>query len=118
SSLREETTPATPAPAAGAGVSGQPAPRLSPLGDLSIFRKITQDTLDRLNAGDQSGATARIGDLEPEWDNAEARLKPKDKATWTKIDSKIDTALRELRATSPKPDSEKAALTALLTTLG
>ncbi|WP_322763099.1 hypothetical protein [Frankia sp. Cr2] len=90
----------------------------SPLGDLSKFRKITQDTLDLLNADNQSGATARIADLETEWDKAEARLKPKDKATWTKIDGKIDTVLRALRATSPNTNGERTALTALLTTLG
>ncbi|WP_239375295.1 hypothetical protein [Frankia sp. Cj5] len=90
----------------------------SPLGDLSKFRKITQDTLDLLNAGNQSGATARITDLETEWDKGEARLKPKDKATWTKIDGKIDTVLRALRATSPNADGERTALTALLTALG
>jgi hypothetical protein len=37
---------------------------------------------------------------------------------WTKIDDKIDTALRELRATSPNPTSEKAALNELLGALG
>ena len=79
---------------------------------------ITQDTLDRLDSGDQSGATARVDDLEVGWDNAEARLKPKNKAAWTGIDGKIDTVLRELRATSPNPASEKAALTALLAALG
>jgi uncharacterized membrane-anchored protein len=102
----DQPTPAAP--------GAQPAAAPSPLGDLSAFRTITQDTLRLLTAGDQSGATTRVDDLETEWDNAEARLKPKDKAAWTAIDSKIDTVLRELRATSPKPASEKAALTALL----
>jgi uncharacterized membrane-anchored protein len=96
----------------------QPAAAPSPLGDLSTFRTITQDTLRLLNAGDQSGATTRIGDLETEWDNAEARLRPRDRAAWTAIDSKIDTVLRELRATSPQPAGEKAALTDLLGALG
>ncbi|HZC90192.1 MAG TPA: hypothetical protein VE400_05900 [Mycobacterium sp.] len=95
----------------------QAAP-VSPLGDLSPFRKITQDTLGLLNAGNQSGATTRVDDLEAEWDNAEARLKPKDKTAWATIGAKIDTVLRDLRATSPKPNSEKAALTNLLTALG
>jgi uncharacterized membrane-anchored protein len=104
--------PAAPLPSRG----GQAAPA-SPLGDLSTFRGITQDTLDRLNSGDQAGATARVDDLELEWDNAEARLKPKNKAAWTEIDGKIDTVLRELRATSPNTNSEKAALTALLAAL-
>jgi len=97
---------------------GRPTAQLSPLGDISSFRTITQDTLDLLNAGDQPGATARITDLETEWDNAEARLKPKDKAAWTEVDGKIDTVLRALRSTSPNSNSEKAALTALLAALG
>jgi uncharacterized membrane-anchored protein len=105
-----QPAPATP--------GAQPAATPSPLGDLSAFRTITQDTLRLLNAGDQSGATTRVDDLETEWDNAEARLKPKDKAAWTTIDSKIDTVLRELRATSPQPAGEKAALTDLLGALG
>jgi hypothetical protein len=86
----------------------------SPLGDLTIFKTITQDTLDKLNAGDQSGATTRIGDLEYEWDNAQSRLKAKDKSEWTKMDGKIDTVLRELRAVNPNPVTEKSALRSLL----
>ncbi|SBW26971.1 hypothetical protein FDG2_5109 [Candidatus Protofrankia californiensis] len=124
SSLQEDTSNSAAAvqsiPGASQPVisSGSQPAQLSSLGDLSEFRKITQDTLDLLNAGNQSGATARIGDLEIAWDNAEAHLKPKDKAAWTKIDKKIDTVLRALRATSPNSNSERAALTALLTTLG
>jgi hypothetical protein len=122
SSLQQDAS--DPAPTAAQPLTGpnQKAPSrkapVSPLGDLSTFRTITQDTLDRLNAGDQAGATTRIGDLETEWDNAEARLKPRDKAAWTSIDGKIDRVLRELRATNPNPPSEKAALTALLAALG
>jgi uncharacterized membrane-anchored protein len=100
------------APGAGAGAAAA-----SPLGDLSAFRGITQDTLALLNAGEQSGATARVDDLETSWDNAEARLKPRDKAAWTTIDGKIDTVLRELRAANPNPDTERAALTDLLPVL-
>jgi hypothetical protein len=105
-----------PAPTntSGNATSTQPT---SPLGDLTIFRTITQDTLDKLNAGDQSGATNRISDLEHEWDVAQARLKPKDTAVWTKIDGKTDTVLRELRAVSPNATTEKAALQALLAAL-
>ena len=89
----------------------------SPLGDMSIFRKITQDTLDKLAAGDQSGATTRIGDLEYEWDNAQSRLKPRNGAEWAKVDGKIDTVLRELRAVHPNEETENAALVALLAVL-
>jgi hypothetical protein len=86
----------------------------SPLGDLSPFRTITQDTLDKLNSGDQKGATTRIRDLETAWDKAEATLKPKSSAEWTKIDDKIDEALRQLRAVNPNPATEKTALQDLL----
>jgi uncharacterized membrane-anchored protein len=99
------------------GATSTQATFASPLGDLSVFRTITQDTLDKLNAGDQSGATTRIGDLEHEWDVAAARLKSRDGTAWTKIDGKIDTVLRELRAVSPNATTEKAALQALIAVL-
>lgn len=85
-----------------------------PTADIATFKGITQDTLNLLNANNQSAATTRIGDLEYEWDNAQSRLKPRDKAKWTQIDGKIDTVLRELRAVNPVMASEKAALEALL----
>lgn len=111
-----DTAPAVPVPQNGPAASN-PTPR-SPLGDLSPFRVITQDTLRLLDSGDQTGATARIDDLELGWDNAQAHLRPKNRNAWTTVDSKIDKVLRELRATSPNPDTEKAALNALLGVLG
>ena len=110
-----------PAPSPGSnivsGTAGSLPQPTFPLGDLSTFRIITQDTLDLLNAGNQSGATTRIGDLEYEWDNAQARLKPKNQSAWTNIDGKIDTVLRELRSVSPNMQSEKSALENLLAVL-
>ncbi|MDT7616536.1 MAG: hypothetical protein QOF00_3983 [Pseudonocardiales bacterium] len=116
SALQADTTTtadATPTPG-----GGSPTARLSPLGDLSVFRGTTQNMLDLLDAGDQSGATARADDLEVEWDDAEARLKPRDEAAWTDIDGRIDTVLREVRAASPNAATEKPALLSLLTALG
>jgi hypothetical protein len=118
SSLQDATAAPAPAPAAQSVPGGSPVPPPSPLGDVSTFRKISKDTLGLLNAGDQPGATANIDNLETEWDNAEARLKLKNKAEWTTVDGKIDTVLRRLRATSPDPASEKSALDALLAELG
>jgi len=100
----------------GIASSSQPV-HVSPLGDLSTFRTITQNTLDLLDKGNQSGATTRIDDLEYEWDNAQAQLKPRDKAAWTTIDGKTDTVLRELRAVHPNVITEKTALQELLTVL-
>jgi hypothetical protein len=107
-----DTIPVVQAAPAAAG--GAPT---SPLGDLSTFRTIIQDTLRLLNTRDQTGATARVDDLEVTWDNAEAHLRPRDGAAWTAVDGKIDKVLRALRATSPNPNTEKAALTTLLTAL-
>ena len=90
---------------------------VSPLGDLSVFRTITQDTLGKLTAGDQSGATTRVSDLEYEWDKARGKLQSKNDAEWTTIDKKIDTVLRELRAVNPNPTNEKSALLSLLDVL-
>jgi uncharacterized membrane-anchored protein len=87
------------------------------LGNLSNFRVIVQDMLDKLNAGDQTGATKRADDLEREWDKGAARLQPLDGKTWTLIDGKADTVLRQLRASSPNIASEKQALTDMLTVL-
>lgn len=108
------TAPTATAPAANASAAAAGATKL---GDLTAFRTITQDTLDRLNAGSQPGATKRVDDLEREWDLAQARLKARDTTAWTTIDGKVDTVLTKLRAASPKIDSEKAALTELLTAL-
>ena len=114
-----EAAPAGPAEGTPAGAvnAAQPAAPTSKLGDLSQFRVITQDTRDLLDHGDQAGATARVTDLETAWDDAQAKLKPRDAAAWTAIDGKIDTVLRELRSTSPNPASEKVALDALLAAL-
>ena len=117
--IADTTAPTQPVPGASLPAQRHPSPaHASPLGDMSRFRVITQDTLNLLNAGNQSAATTRIGDLELEWDDAEARLKPKNKAAWTDVDDKIDTVLRRLRSTNPDPGSEKAALTTLLAALG
>jgi uncharacterized membrane-anchored protein len=108
----DTTAAAQPNPDGSQSTSG------SALGDLTTFSTISQDSLNLLNAGDQAGATARIGDLEYEWDNAQARLKAKDDATWTEVDGKIDTVLRQLRAANPNTGQEQSALTSLLAVLG
>ncbi len=90
---------------------------LSKLGDLSVFKTITQDMLNFVNAGNMSGATKRADDLEYEWDNAQAHLKSRDTAKWTEIDGYIDKVLREVRAVNPNQQSSKTALETLLSGL-
>jgi hypothetical protein len=109
------TSPTTAAPEGtpGAPVAGPNAT----LGDLSSFRTITADTLGLLQRGDQAGATARVTDLETAWDQAQGRLQARDSAAWHRVDDKVDTVLTTLRASSPDPAAENAALNDLLAAL-
>jgi uncharacterized membrane-anchored protein len=88
-----------------------------PAADVASFRTITQDTLTKLQAGDQSGATARITDLETSWDDAQPRLQALDDTTWTALDGRIDTVLTAMRESTPDPSTEKQALNDLLKAL-
>jgi uncharacterized membrane-anchored protein len=108
----ESGTPAVSAPL----VPGQVAAHF-PAADVANFRTITQDTLSKVQAGDQTGATARVKDLETAWDDGQTKLQPMDDATWTAVDGRIDTVLTALRDGSPNPATEKHALDDLLTAL-
>jgi len=88
-----------------------------PPAEIAKLRGIVQDTLAKVQAGDQSGATARIKDLETAWDDDQATLQPLDDTAWHVIDGRIDSVLKALRASTPDPMTETQTLTALLTTL-
>ena len=90
---------------------------VSVLGDLTVFRTITADTLALVNTGNIPGAVTLVADLEHEWDIARGRLQPMNSAKWTEIDTGIDAVLRSLRSTSPDPATCKSSLEALLITL-
>lgn len=94
-----------------------PVAKVSLLGDISTFQKITQDTLDLVSAGDLSGAKTRVDDLEYEWDNAQSRLKPMNAAKWTEVDNAVDQVLRQVRAVHQDAGACKSSLETLLTVL-
>lgn len=96
---------------------GQSATANFPQADVTTFRTITQDTLSKVQSGDQSGATSRIKDLETAWDDAQPTLQPLDDNGWNVLDGQIDEVLTALRSSSPDPATEKQALTTLLTSL-
>jgi hypothetical protein len=81
---------------------------------LSSFRVIVQDTLSLVQAGKLADATTRVGDLEFEWDQAEARLKPMNPTKWTEMDGAIDKVLRQLRAVHQDAGGCRSALQTLL----
>jgi hypothetical protein len=88
-----------------------------PASDVAGFRAITQDTLTKLQTGDQGAATARIADLETSWDDAQPKLQALDDTTWTAIDGRIDTVLTAMRDPHPDSKTEEQALNELLTAL-
>jgi uncharacterized membrane-anchored protein len=96
---------------------GQSATAKFPPAETATFRTITQDTLAKVQAGDQAGATARIKDLETAWDDDQPTLQPLDDTGWTVLDGQIDNVLKSVRASNPDPATETQTLTTLLTSL-
>lgn len=112
---------------AGEAEAGAPAPAVAaapgqltahfPPAEIAKFRAIVQATLVKVQAGDQSGAKARITDLEHVWDDDESTLRPMDGNAWKVIDGQIDSALKAVRARHPDPAAETESLNALLAAL-
>ena len=96
---------------------GQSATAHFPATEVAKFRTIAEDSLTKIQAGDQAAATARIKDLETAWDDDQSTLQAQDNTGWTVLDGQIDSVLEALRANNPNPVTETETLTTLLTSL-
>lgn len=90
------------APAIGSAQAAAPASTAtSPLGDLSKFHAMAEDSLKSAKAGDLSGAQKKLTDFETNWDNAADQIRPKSFNQWKAIDNALDRALGKLNAKTP-----------------
>ena len=89
----------------------------TPLGNMTAFKQIADDTLKLVEKDDLKAAKVRIKDLEMAWDNSEVNLKQINVTSWSAVDKAIDLALKDLRSSKPKAESCLKSLNALIVKL-
>ena len=109
--LPKDSSGRAPAPP---GQAQAPAYRAA---ELAKFKALAEATIQSLDAGATTGMVAKLTDLETDWDEQEAALKPKDPATWTRLDKTLDRAISALRSSKTDLPKGRAALEELIKSL-
>jgi uncharacterized membrane-anchored protein len=116
----QPTAPSAASATASASAAASSSPshaHAAPLGDLSAFKKIPEDILGSVRAGDAARAKARARDLEKSWDDAQARLQPMNPTKWAQMDDAIDDVLKKVRSASSGSAASLESLLALVHSL-
>jgi len=88
-----------------------------PLGDLSDYGKLAEESLDALGAGDFTAARAKADEMQSKWRAAAPQLKRKSPEDWKAADAAVEQVVKELHAKTPDKDRSMDALNTLLSTL-
>lgn len=87
-----------------------------PLGDLSEYGRLAEESLDAVGADDFATARAKVDALQAKWRAAAAELKRKSPEDWKAANAAVEGAVRELHAKSPDKDRSLDSLNTLLST--
>lgn len=88
-----------------------------PLGDLSDYGKLAEESLDAVGAGDFAAARAKVDEMQGKWRAAAPQLKRQSPEDWKAANAAVEQVVKELHAKTPDKDRSLDALNTLLSTL-
>ncbi|CDF84845.1 hypothetical protein ACA097_23615 [Pseudomonas sp. QL9] len=87
-----------------------------PLGDLSDYGKLAEESLDAVGTGDFATARAKVDEMQGKWHAAAPQLKRKSPEDWKAANAAVEQVVKELHAKTPDKDRSLDALNTLLST--
>lgn len=88
-----------------------------PLGDLSNYGQLAEESLDAVGTGDFATARAKADEMQSKWRAAAPQLKRKSPEDWKAANAAVEQVVKELHAKTPDKDRSLDALNTLLSTL-
>lgn len=87
-----------------------------PLGDLSEYGRLAEESLDAVGTGDFAAARGKLDELQGKWRAAAPQLKRQSPEDWKAANAAVDEAAKQLHAKTPDKDRSLDALNTLLST--